>query len=202
MERSVILKTLLEEVKLWRFSTWKTDCTGKYNLFIIFLKREQCWSPGSEMFGFEIYCNAWCITPWRYPKILDRQWGLYTRYGGMQENFCNAFLRTKRCPWAIRGQKQKIAKKIFFFICSQNWGLYTRRLYVRHYSIRPLLLNGGFLFQVQGSHIMKRPTSPCCILRVPMSSGVMIGCLAALDTSQSSARCGIFWTINTTTKSI
>ncbi len=30
-------------------------------------------------------------------------------------------------PWALRGQKRKIAKKISFFICSRKWRLYTGR---------------------------------------------------------------------------
>ncbi len=64
------------------------------------------------------------------------------RQGVIDENFHNAFSCTKRCPWAIRGQKpRKIAKKIIF-LQPKMGGLYTRGLYIRHYSsllISPLI---------------------------------------------------------------
>ncbi len=49
-------------------------------------------------------------------------------HGGYTRKFFNAFLCTKRCPWANEGRNGS-AKKFSFYIFSQKWGLYTRGLY-------------------------------------------------------------------------
>ncbi len=49
--------------------------------------------------------------------------------GGYTRKFYNAFYCTKRFPWAIRGQKRKIAQKLFFS-AAKNGG-YTPGGYTR-----------------------------------------------------------------------
>ncbi len=57
---------------------------------------------------------------------VTHQGDFWPAIGVIHENFYNAFLRTKRFPWAIQGRKRKIAK--FFFYLQPKMGLYTRGL--------------------------------------------------------------------------
>ncbi len=60
--------------------------------------------------------------------------GLYAHHVLYTQIFIMYFKCIECFPWAIGTQKRKIAKKIIFFGC-QKWGLYTRGLHIRHYSI-------------------------------------------------------------------